>query len=449
MRTVLHVLLCAVCTACAPGSAAHEGSDPAHGQEAEQGRAASSVASAMRVDSSGATTALARRTEPRLPSATPADPAAAKHEPPASAGAESAPVFEHALLVSVDGLRSDALRAVAASELPNFRRFMKGAGTLNARTDPDFTVTLPNHTDMITGRPVLGPRGHGWIKNDDADPDETLHKNHGAYVASMFDVAHDRGFHTGLFAGKTKFAIYDASYDDQNGEPDVSGGGPSGERASSARASDGRAADGASSEPSPASTGAAAPKDHGRRKIDVWKFAGKTEEISQLVIAHLGADGKRSLLFAHYAVTDLTGHANGWDVTPRSRYMQAVAAVDKDLGRILDAVEGDDRLRGKTAIVLTADHGGGAPFKSHDQIQMWTDYIIPFWVWTGDGAKGGDLYAINAAVRRDPGITSPRVTDDGPPPIRNGDAGNLLLSLLGLPPVPGSTFDAGEELKIR
>jgi Type I phosphodiesterase / nucleotide pyrophosphatase len=154
-------------------------------------------------------------------------------------------------------------------------------------------------------------------------------------------------------------------------------------------------------------------------------------------------------VFAHYAITDLTGHANGWDVTPTSRYMQAVASVDKDLGRILDAIEKSDRLRGKTAIVLTADHGGGAPFKSHDQIQMWTDYIIPFWVWTGDGARGTDLYAVNAAVRRDPGITSPRLSDAGLQPIRNGDAGNLLLSLLGLPPVPGSTFDAGEELKIR
>jgi hypothetical protein len=322
----------------------------------------------------------------------------------------AAGTFDHALLVSVDGLRSDALRAVPASELPNFRRLMNGAATLNARTDPDYTVTLPNHTDMFTGRPVLGPQGHGWIKNDDAEPGETIHKNHGAYVASVFDVAHDHGFHTALFAGKSKFALYDASYDGEAG-----------------------------------------------RKIDAWKFAKSTEEIADLVLAHLGAGGQRSLVFAHYAITDLTGHASGWDVTPRSRYMQAVAAVDKEIGRILDAIEASAALRGKTVVVVTTDHGGGAPLKSHDQTQMWVDYIIPFFVWTGDppSAQGGtdakplDLYALNTATRADPGIASPRLDAAGRPPIRNGDAGNLLLSLLGLPAVPDSTFDREQDLKVR
>jgi hypothetical protein len=337
--------------------------------------------------------------------------------PAPDAAAQPPATFAHALLISVDGLRSDALRAQPSGELPGFRRLLNGAATLNARTDPDYTVTLPNHTDMITGRPVLGPRGHSWVKNEDALPGETLHKNHGGYVPCMFDVAHDRGFYTALFAGKTKFSIYDASYDAENGAP--------------------------------AATEAASATDHGRRKIDVWKFAPKTDEIADLVIASLGAGGPRSLVFAHYAVTDLTGHDHGWDVTPRSRYMKAVAAVDKEIGRILDAIEANPALRGQTVVLLTSDHGGGAPFKSHDQTQMWVDYIIPFLVWTGDGAPGGDLYVLNAATRRDPGIASPRTSDPGPPPIRNGDAGNLLLSLLGLPSVPGSTFDAGQELKIR
>jgi hypothetical protein len=353
----------------------------------------------------------------------------------------NAATFDHALLVSVDGLRSDALRAVPASELPNFRRLLNGASTLNARTDPDYTVTLPNHTDMITGRPVLGPRGHGWIKNDDAEPGETLHKNHGGYVASMFDVAHDRGFHTALFAGKTKFALYDASYDADNGAPLASEHGAGGGDAPGARVAT-SAADGSDK----------AARDAGRRKIDAWKFAKNTDEIADLVLANLAADGKRSLVFAHYAITDLTGHANGWDVTPRSRYMQAVATVDKELGRILDGIESNDKLHGNTVVLVTADHGGGAPLKSHDQTQMWVDYIIPFLVWTGDGASANaqhDLYALNAATRADPGITSPRLDAAGLPPIRNGDAGNLLLSLLGLPAVPDSTFDREQDLKVR
>lgn len=418
VKQFLLLILCSAWAACSPMSGAHEPARPPAG--------ASSAEAVFEAHVRDPDSARATALESRV--GADARPSSAQ----TTSHTGSTATFEHALLISVDGLRSDALRAVPASALPNFARLMKGAATLNARTDPDYTVTLPNHTDMITGRPVLGPDGHGWVKNDDADPGETLHGNHGAYVASMFDVAHDRDFHTGLFAGKSKFAIYAASYGPESGAPDsIPGASP-----------------GPSTVDAPARVPADATAD-GRRKIDVWKFAPNTPEIADLVIANLGAGERRSLVFAHYAVTDLVGHEHGWDVTPRSRYMQAVAAVDKELGHILDAIEAKSRLHGRTAVVLTADHGGGAPFKSHDQPHMSVDYIIPFLVWTGDAAPGGDLYALNAATRRDPGLSSPRMSDPGPPPIRNGDAGNLLLSLLGLPPVPGSVFGAQQELKIR
>jgi hypothetical protein len=461
MKRILEWILCAACAACAPSSAALDASAHA-GDRTTSAQPAGAIATAA--PSASAAEGVSSR------AATVGKATLARSEPRST-------TFVNAVLISVDGLRSDALRAVPASELPNFHRFLNGASTLNARTDPDYTVTLPNHTDMLTGRPVLGPSGHGWIKNDDAERGETLHKNHGSYIASMFDVAHDRGLHTALFAGKTKFAIYDASYDAENGAPasddadrsadvaqaervgsiaSASMHGDAGNRADVTGPSAGASADGANARADRdghahgdrgRAIGEHGSGEHGRRKIDAWKYASKTDEISELVIASLASG--RSLVFAHYAVTDLTGHASGWDVTPRSRYMQAVAAVDKDLGRILDAIEANEHWRGKTAIVLTADHGGGAPLKSHDQTHMWVDYIIPFLVWTGDGAPGGDLYALNAGVRRDPGITSPRLSDAGLPPIRNGEAGNLLLSLLGLPPVPGSVFDAREDLKIH
>lgn len=337
-------------------------------------------------------------------------PAAAAAKPSVPA---SAPRFDHAVLVSVDGLRSDALLALPAEDLPGFTRLEQGAFTLNARCDPERSVTLPNHTSMLTGRFVFGDAGHAWLKNDDADEGETLHSNRGAYVASIFDVAHDHGVATALFAGKSKFAIYDVSFDAEHGAAD-----------------------------------AVAPDD-GRDKLDEFVFATKTGEITDGVVRALKTRGPRSLVFAHFAVTDLTAHVYGWDVTPGSKYMRAVAAVDAELVRLVDAIEGDPALAGRTAIVLTADHGGGAPLKSHDQPHMWVDYIIPFVVWTGAPASEHDLYALNAAVRRDPGLKQPARDAAGLPPIRNGDSGNLVLALLGLPAVPGSTLNAQQDLRAR
>lgn len=321
-------------------------------------------------------------------------------------------VFDHVLVVSVDGLRSDALLTLPKGSLPGFEQLERGAFTLNARCDPEFSVTLPNHTAMLTGRPVHGPAGHDWVLNDEAPKGVTLHSNHGAYVPSIFDVAHDRGVRTALFAGKPKFSLYDVSYDAEHGAPDTTGA------------------------------------DEGRDKLDRFVFTLKTQEITDGALDALAHLGERTLVFAHYATTDLTAHAAGWDVTPGSRYVKAVQEVDAELARILAACDADPALRGKTAIVLTADHGGGAPLRSHDRADMWVDYVIPFVVWTGDREGEHDLYALSAGGRADPGLTRPPM-GSRPPPIRNGEAGNVALALLGLPPVPGSVIGAEQDLRVR
>jgi predicted AlkP superfamily pyrophosphatase or phosphodiesterase len=332
--------------------------------------------------------------------------------PAVQSAAPARRTFENAIVISVDGLRSDALIAVKAAELPGFTRLRRGASTLNARTDPDWTITLPNHTAMITGRFVEGDGGHGWTKNDDADEGETLETSKKSYVAGIFDVAHDRGFETQLFAGKSKFSIYDVSWNIEHGAPDVTG------------------------------------TDEGRDKLDRFVFETDTTKMTDAVLEALAREqAQRRLYFVHFAVTDLTGHAYGWDVSPGSRYMKAVRKVDGEIERLLDALESGP-LRDKTAIVLTADHGGGAPFKSHDQTQMWVDYVIPFVVWTGPGVEARDLYELNTATRADPGLKQVPRDFTGTPPVRNGDAGNLALALLGLPPVPGSTIGAKQDLKV-
>ena len=49
------------------------------------------------------------------------------------------------VIVSVDGLRSDGLQQVLDSGAPGFSSLWGDAATLDARADPDLTLTLPNH----------------------------------------------------------------------------------------------------------------------------------------------------------------------------------------------------------------------------------------------------------------------------------------------------------------
>ena len=86
----------------------------------------------------------------------------------AASGARAA---DHVIHISVDGLNPQWMQQVIdAGRAPTFQRLQsEGAWTANARTDFSHTITLPNHTSMITGRPVLQPGGmpvevaHGWV----------------------------------------------------------------------------------------------------------------------------------------------------------------------------------------------------------------------------------------------------------------------------------------------
>ena len=95
--------------------------------------------------------------------------------------------------------------------------------------------------------------------------------------------------------------------------------------------------------------------------------------------------------------------------------------------------------------MLTSDHGGyGA---SHGDPASLANYRVPFMVWGIGVARGADLYSLNPGDRRDPG--SGRPTYAGLQPIRNAEVANLVLDLLDLPSVPGSTTNTRQGLSVR
>ena len=316
--------------------------------------------------------------------------------------------------VSVDGLRPDAVTALGPSELPNLYRLRsEGAFTDNARTDYDTTKTLPNHVGQVTGRPLYGcgpegTRGHGWFTNKQPPRDRTLHRNAGAYVASVWDVAHDNGLRTGLFASKRKFSLFDQSYD-----------------ADKARRQGG-ARD---------TTGA----DDGRDKIDHYHH-GRSAAIADALLAAIKEQPFHYVL-VHFSAPDIAGHAKGW---MGARYLAAVRETDAQVGRLLTVIESTPATAGRTAMILTSDHGGGG--NEHRAAGAARNYTIPFYVWGPGVVPGADLYALNAGTRDDPGPAAPGY--HGIQPVRNGDAANLALDFLDLPPVPGSVFNVDQRLRV-
>ena len=315
--------------------------------------------------------------------------------------------IQYVIHISVDGGGASYIQSLVGSrDLPNFQRFVvEGAGTFNARSDYDYTVTLPNHVTQVTGRGVGGADGHNWTGNDDPEPDQTIHSNKGSYVAGIFDVAHDNGRRTGMYVSKTKFSLFDASYNAANGAIDTTG------------------------------------TDNGRAKIDSYVFDEDTSALTDSLINAMQTN-PLNYAFVHYADADFAGHGNGWR---SAEYAGALATVDGYLGRIFNMLDTDAALKGKTALVLTADHGGDGD--NHEDNTDPLNYTIPFLVWGPGVTAGAELYSLNSQSRLDPGDGHPPYSDPLQP-IRNGDAANLELGLLGLPAIPGSTIDAAQDLAV-
>ncbi|MDA3799909.1 MAG: alkaline phosphatase family protein [Kiritimatiellae bacterium] len=330
------------------------------------------------------------------------------------------PQAQYVIVISVDGLGGTYLNKIfngtatgGPYDIPNFTRLKnEGASTLNAHIDNDNWQTLPNHTSIVTARPRDGVEGHDWNSNGDPAVGQTIHSVKGSYVANVFDVAHDNGLRTGMYANKTKFMLFDTyegytgggSYNATHGALDTIG------------------------------------VDNGRDKIDSTYI---NTTLGGIIVNTFIAQQKTNAMqyaFMHINETDAYGHSSGWG---SAKWNSQVVVVDTMLGKIFKLIEQDmPSMTSNTFIILTADHGNqDNPVTGDDR------YSVPFFVWGPGVLAGADLYALNDDTRR-VAASYPMTTYTGMQPIRNAEANNLALQLLGLEPIPGSSFNYAQNLKV-
>ena len=333
---------------------------------------------------------------------------------------------DYVLHISVDGLHAGQLQSLISTvpdEFASFRRFVtEGATTFNARTDYFNPYTIPNHTTMITGRPVLQPGDdptlhHGYTSNSTPPLDTTIHSRNPAvnYVASTFDIAHDYGKSTAIYATKRKFVLYEQTYNETLMTP---GGRP-----------DNYLENG----------------DQGINKIDQYVFDVE-DGTSSGIIMRMREDFETepfNYAFIHLYELDSVGHRYGWRTDV---WNDTVTLIDDHLYDIFDMIENHPALVDRTAVILSADHGG--TLFNHNDTQDPNVITIPFFVWGPNIPAGYDLYDLNQLTRTDP---EQQVIDylADEQPIRNGDGANLAMSLLGLPPIDGSSINARQDLRVE
>ncbi len=318
-----------------------------------------------------------------------AAPAPAAPAPAADATRRAAEITR-VVVISVDGLNPEAITQLGPTRTPMFHRMMsEGAWTFNARTEVEQTVTLPNHTSMLTSRRIDRTRGgHGVTWDDDRLRPRTVQAAAGHPVASVFSRLEGAGLSTAMFATKTKFSLYQRSW--------------------------------------PA--------------IDRSLILLDQRELRRQAGGDL-SDRTRAFTFVHFSAPDLAGHASGW-LSPQ--YLTAVRKTDRQIGRLFSVLFRDPEQRDHTLLIVTSDHGGQGT--SHSNASAYADYRIPFLVMGGGVPAGVDLYSLNPTYA-DPGTTRPGYAA-ARQPIRNGDVGNLVLDVLGLPAIPGSELDRAQDLEV-
>lgn len=204
-------------------------------------------------------------------------------------------ISRNVVIVSIDGLRPDAIAAFGAATLQRLMR--EGSYTLSASTIHP-SKTLPSHTSMLTGLP---PERHGVLWNNVATAAADS-----VDLPNVFSVARAHGYSTAAFFSKAKFQPLQVEGTlDYSQAPGGLFGRWSGDRTIS----------------------------------DVARYL----------------EGARpNVLFVHLTDPDAAGHRAGW-MTPE--YGRAVLDADRAIHRLI-ALANEAYGSGNFSLIVTADHGG-------------------------------------------------------------------------------------------
>jgi predicted AlkP superfamily pyrophosphatase or phosphodiesterase len=215
---------------------------------------------------------------------------------------------DHVVVVSIDGLRPDAIHRFGATEMLRLMgegQYATGAVTVLPSN------TIPSHTSMLTG---VEPGVHGVNWNDRASVllSMLLLSDRRRRVPTVFEFADQAGLSSAAVMAKSQMR-------------QLTPGG----------ALDHVAAP-------------IFPFAHIKREWDADRVVAEAESY---LIADRAAP---NLLFVHLADPDLVGHEHGWMT---EEYGAAVRTADRALARILAAADAAYGIDGY-AVIVTSDHGG-------------------------------------------------------------------------------------------
>ncbi|MDP1570000.1 MAG: ectonucleotide pyrophosphatase/phosphodiesterase [Vicinamibacterales bacterium] len=255
---------------------------------------------------------------------------------PGAAALQPGPgVTRHVVLVSIDGLRPDAIDRYGAATLQRLAR--EGSWTYAATTIMP-SKTLPSHTSMLTGE---FPAEHGMQWNTNRTGARGL-----VEVPTVFGVARARGYQTAAFFSKAKF-----QHLQQPGTLDYS------------QAPGGR--------------------------YGGWSARKTMEDVEEYL-----TDARPHLLFVHLREPDYAGHLYGW-MTPA--YASAVRVADQAVAKII-ALADRAYGRGGYTLIVTADHGGHGYNHGSDDPRDVTIPWIAWGAGVQPGPLGGRVETVDTAA---------------------------------------------------